>query len=247
MKTLLIIGGTTEARTAAKRLEEDGYRVVVSVATSLGELYAADAEVVAGPKDDKGLARQVRECEALAVLDCTHPFAVDASEAARRAAAATGIPYLRYTRAASNETDGVAAVDNWSAAVEFLSQQGERALLTIGVRHLEPFAAAGLDFAARVLPLPDSVSECIRIGLRPEDIIAAFPPYDVDFNRACIRKAGARIMVMKDSGREGGIPQKIAAAAAEAIPVVMVRRPSEDQGLVDIEELVTCVNEVVVS
>lgn len=237
MSTVLVIGGTTEAREAARGLESAGYRVVVSVATSLGEAYSAGFEVVAGSKDGEALAVQARKCEAALILDCTHPFAIDAGRSAREAAAAAGIPYLRFTRATA-ASDGVEYADSWEAAVELLAQSGKRALLTIGVRHLEPFAAAGLDFAARVLPLAESIAECARLGLPPRDIIAAFPPHDTAFNRACIRKVGARLIVMKDSGAEGGTPAKIEAAAAEGIRAVMVRRPLEEEGITTLDELI---------
>lgn len=243
MRTILVIGGTTEARTAAARLESNGFRVVVSVATGLGELYAGDHEIISGGKNDQELAAQARRWDADAVVDCSHPFALAAGRASRGAAASAGIPYLRFTRPRGIE-EGVEVVSSWEEAVEALRRRGERALLTIGVRHLEPFVAAGLDLAARVLPMPESVGECLRLGLRPEDIIAAFPPHDVEFNRACIRKTGARVLVSKDSGGEGGTPEKIEAASAEGAHFVMISRPREEDGIHDIDELMERLGEV---
>ncbi|MHB0914803.1 MAG: precorrin-6A reductase [Thermoleophilia bacterium] len=245
MSTVLVVGGTTEAQRASGRLEAEGFRVVVSVATGLGERYTQGREVVSGSKDGRALAEEVRRCGAGAVLDCTHPFAVDATRSARAAAAESGIPYLRFTRLPSGE-DGVECVADWDDAVGLLRRSGSRSLLTIGVRHLEPFAAAGLDFAARVLPLPDSIDRCVRLGLRPENIIAAFPPHDVEFNRACIRKTAAKVVVMKDSGDEGGTPEKIAAAAAEGARAVMVLRPRAEAGISDIDELVASLNQALI-
>lgn len=244
MNTVLVVGGTTEAQRAAGRLEAEGFRVVVSVATGLGERFARAREVVSGGKDARELAAEARRCGAGAVLDCTHPFAVEATRSARSAAEEAGIPYLRFTRLPA-AGDGVECVETWDEAVKLLRRSGSRALLTIGVRHLEPFAAAGIDFAARVLPLPQSIAECVRLGLRPEDIIAAFPPHDVEFNRACIRKAGAAAVLMKDSGDEGGTPAKVEAAAAEGVQAIMVRRPLAETGIIDIEELVVSLNKAV--
>ena len=243
MKTILVIGGTTEARRAAACLEEAGFHVVISVATGLGELYTRGHVVITGSKNETALAVQAARLEALAIVDCTHPFATAASHASRGAAAAAGIPYLRFTRAGGIE-DGVAIADSWEQAVALVKERRERALLTIGVRQLEAFAAAGVEFAARVLPMPESIAECLRVGLRPEDIIAAFPPHSVDFNRACIRKVAATMLVMKDSGSEGGTPEKIEAAAAEGIQSLMVRRPQEEDVIVDLAELVVRVQEV---
>jgi precorrin-6A/cobalt-precorrin-6A reductase len=247
MNTVLLIGGTTESRHAAGHLQDEGYRVVTSVATGLGELYAAGNDVMRGRKGADALATEARRMEACALVDSTHPFAVDVSSTARRAAAAAGIPYLRYCRAESEQGPGVATAASFPEAVDIIQLRDDRALLTIGVRHLELFTDAGIDFTARVLPLPKSIDECRRAGMDPEDIIAAFPPFDTHFNRACIRKSGARVIVMKDSGSEGGTPDKIAAAREEGIDALVVARPDEQDVIHDIETLVTRLEEALSS
>jgi precorrin-6A/cobalt-precorrin-6A reductase len=238
MNTVLLIGGTTESRHAAGHLQDEGYRVVTSVATGLGELYAAGGDVMTGRKGADALATEARRMDACALVDSTHPFATDISSTARRAAAAAGIPYLRYCRAGSEPGPGIATAASFAEAVDMVKRRDDRALLTIGVRHLELFTAAGIDFTARVLPLPESIEECYRAGLEPEDIVAAFPPFDIQFNRACIRKSGAGIIVMKDSGSEGGTPDKIAAAREEEIDALVVARPAEQDVIHDIDILV---------
>lgn len=243
MKTILLIGGTTEARQAASGLEELGYRVVVSVATGLGEMFAPGTGVVTGRKDEEELAGEVTRQGACALVDCAHPFALEVHRAARGAAGAAGVPYLRFTRAPAEGDAGVMRAANWDDAVETLRQRGGRALLTIGVRNLERFVRAGIGLTARVLPLPESVGECYRAGLKPEDIIAAFPPHDVDFNRACIRKAGADIIVTKDSGSEGGVAEKCEAARAEGIDVLIVERPGEADAATGFDELAARLDE----
>lgn len=237
--TVYLIGGTTEANLAASRLLADGYRVVTSVATGHGGRLAVATETDAGRKDAAAMAAHAAEARARLLLDCSHPYATGARHEARRAAELAHIPYLRFCRPAEAAAGENAAVD-WGEAVERLKRRGGRALLTVGVRHLHLFAAAGLDFAARILPLAKSLAECRRLEIDPRDIIAAHPPFSEEFNRACIRHAGADILVTKDSGAAGGLPEKLAAARKEGIKTLVIVRPPEGESgsLCDLDELV---------
>lgn len=226
-KTIYMIGGTTEANAAASRLEEEGYRVVVSVATPFGARMAAGTEADVGAKDAAAMAAQAAAAEAAAIIDCSHPFAVGASSEARRAAAMAGLPYIRYERP-REEAPGAVTAGSFAEAVAYLKERGERAFLTIGSRNLHHFTEAGVDFMARVLPVADSINECTRLGMDARDILAACPPFSVDFNRICIRHARARVLVTKDAGRAGGIGEKLEAAAAEGIDVLVIARPGEE-------------------
>ncbi len=241
-KTIYLIGGTTEANLAALRLRSEGYRVVVSVATALGEGVAATAglETDAGAKDAEALASGARSNGAAAIVDCSHPFARLVSEEASRAAGQAGLPYLRHSRQPVPPPldDIVISVDSFEAAASLLGERGGRALLTIGTRHLKPFVEAGADFTARILPLAESVEDCARLGIAPAAIIAAWPPYSADFNRACLRKSQAAVLVTKESGREGGLEEKLRAAAEEGATVILIARPVEPDAIYDLDELV---------
>ncbi len=253
---IYLIGGTTEANRAARRLQDEGYKVVVSVATQLGEQVAAAAGVVTDPgkKDADAMAAAAGRHGAAAIVDCSHPFAREVSKQAIQAAAQAGLPYLRYTRppvaavvvagaataAGATAAAGTPLVETESferAAAETANFEG-RAFITVGTRHLEPFVRAGLDFTARILPLTESFEQCTRLGIEPKDIIAAWPPFSVDFNRACLRKCGAATLVTKDSGREGGLMEKLEAAVAEGVAVILIKRPPEPGAIHDLEALV---------
>lgn len=228
--TIYLIGGTSDGNAVARRLEEEGCRVVVSVATETGARLAEGLETETGLKDAEAMAAQAGELAAAAIVDCSHPFALIVSQEAARAAALAGVPCLRYQRPGV-EAAGAVIVDSWEDAVSYLMDRADRALLTIGTRHLASFAEAGIDFVARVLPVSESVNECVRLGLGPREIMAVCPPFSVEFNRACIRHAGAGILVTKESGPEGGLPEKLEAAAAEGIDVLVVSRPPEAGGV----------------
>lgn len=241
-KTIYLIGGTSIANAAAARLEGEGHRVVVSVATALGEERAAQAglETDAGRKNAAEIGRRAGELGAAAIVDCSHPFAEEASRQAKEAAGAAGLPYLRYCRAPSPlaaAADSIISTDSFEAAAESARAIGGPALLTLGTRHLELFVRAGVALTVRVLPLAGSIEECRRLGIAPAEIIAAWPPFTADFNRACLRRAGAATLVTKDSGREGGLELKLEAAAAEGVTAIVVSRPPQPDAIHDLETL----------
>lgn len=249
-QTIYLIGGTTEASQAARRLREEGYRVIVSVATPLGASVAAAAglETDTGGKDAGGMAASAASLHCAAIVDCSHPFAREASEQARLAADIAGLPYFRSSRPPWTQTASIGAgspleaVDSFDEAASRLRASAARSLLTLGTRNLEPFVQAGLDFTARILPLSESFEDCLRLGIKPQNIIAAWPPFTVDFNRACLRQCGASTLVTKDSGREGGLEEKLKAAELEGAAVILVRRPGEPDAIHDLDVLLGRLN-----
>lgn len=239
-RTVYIVAGTTEGNRVARRLQEEGYRVVLSVATPLGAELAACGEVDVGRKDSAGFIRRAGRRAAEAIVDCSHPFAEQVSREAASAAEGLKIPLYRFSRPESpREGRRLVRVRDWDEAVAWLRNRGGRALMTIGVNRLELFTREGVDLAARVLPDPESVSTCLKLGLAPRDIIAAQPPHGVDFNRACLRHAEADVIVAKDSGDAGGLDGKIEAAEAEDTDLLLVCRPMKEEGAItDLDLLV---------
>lgn len=264
-RTIYMIGGTTEANLAAGRLQEDGYRVIVSVATPLGERVASAVGLESdfGFKNAEGMAESARAQKAAAIIDCSHPFAIEASREASEAANRLGLPYLRFMRlpfavggdaAGSAEAgttgtagSGMTTVQSFEDAAGLLAGRKKRALLTIGTRNLEFFTEAQTDFTARILPTEESFKDCARLGIKPQSIIAAWPPFSEGFNRACLRKCEAEALVTKDSGREGGLMEKLQAAAAENAEVILITMPIETGAIHDLEILSARLREVIAS
>lgn len=246
--TIYMLGGTSEANLAARHLESEGYRVVVSVATPMGAELAAASTVEVGSKDAAGMAESAIEAGAAAIVDCSHPFAVEASRAGQDAAGVANLPYLRFSRVEEPlEASHILCAEGWQQAVNYLSKTRQRSLLTIGVRHLHLFAEAGLDFAVRVLPTADSVGRCRELGINPAEVIAARPPHSTAFNRYCIRRTGVSVLVSKDSGREGGVQEKLEAAAEEGIKLLLISRPKEPAALNSLDGLVEALRQQIYS
>jgi len=85
---LLLLGGTAEARAFAERFETDGLRLIASLAGVTREPRKYPCETrVGGFGGAVAMADWIVEYKVRAVVDATHPFAVQISQNAMEAAA----------------------------------------------------------------------------------------------------------------------------------------------------------------
>jgi precorrin-6A/cobalt-precorrin-6A reductase len=221
--TVLILGGTAEARDLAARLAgPPGLRVISSLAGRVRDPALPQGEVrIGGFGGPEGLARWLRDQAVAAVVDATHPFAERISANAAAACAATGTPLLGLVR--DPWTPG--AGDDWhqvgsvADAARALPGLGARAFLTTGRQELAPFAALDqLWFLIRCVDPPDGPLP------RACQVILARGPYDAPAEHALMRDHAIDVLVTKNSG--GTLTAgKLTAARQLGIPVLMVRRP----------------------
>ena len=241
---IVIFGGTSEGRELSNALAKAGAEVLVSVASEVGVEEQGSAEGVTvewGVKDEDGIRGMIRGADM--VIDATHPFAVVVTDNIRQAAEAEGIERLRLLREetpAGEEADIRYAKDAQDAA-RIAAEIGGRVLLTTGSKDLGIYAAV-IDpqrLYPRVLPLVASIEACEEVGIPHRNIIAVQGPFSEELNKAVIRDYETEVMVTKDSGAAGGFPEKIRAAQACQIPVIVIMRP-EEEGLSFDEILAVC-------
>jgi len=238
---ILVFGGTTEGREAARALAITGLPVLVSAATPYGAALAREGfagEVLAGRRDAAGLAAVIRERRVRLVVDASHPFAADARQNIRQAASACGVAYIRFTRPPEPlpEHPLVKPCADFVAAARLAADHGPVIFLTTGSKTLPVFLhtarRAGCRLVARVLPEPEVIAACREQGLLPRDIVALEGPVGAELNEALFKAYGATVVVTKESGSLGGQAAKIEAALRLGITAAVVRRPPEEEAAV---------------
>ncbi len=221
--TVLVLGGTSEARAlAAELVLEADIRVISSLAGRVSNPALPAGEVrVGGFGGADGLAAYAVAEDIGAVVDATHPFAETISAHAVDACARAGLPLLRLARPAWSPGDG----DDWhdagslDEAALLLPELGSRVFLTTGRQGLAAFAALDLWFLIRCVDPPDA-----PLPARSE-VLLARGPYERDAERVLMRRHDIDILVTKNSG--GPLTEgKLGAARDLGIPVVMVARPA---------------------
>lgn len=237
---ILLMGGTKDARSLLALLSHT-FPATMIVATAVSGHGArllreqGGCVVLERAMDAAELAAFIRDKEVRVLLDATHPFAVNASNHARQAAAETGIPYICYERPPLDipPGDGVYFAPDFRTAAQVAARLGQTLFLTIGTRHLADVLGAlppEKKVVARVLPDVQSIAHCLELGLTPAEIVALQGPVSEELNRALFAEYKADVVVSKDSGETGGTPEKVAAARKMRLPVVLVRRPVSGTG-----------------
>jgi precorrin-6A/cobalt-precorrin-6A reductase len=222
--TVLVLGGTSEARALAAELAgQPGLRVISSLAGRVSNPALPAGEVrVGGFGGAAGLAAYARAEGIGAVVDATHPFAETISAHAVDACARAGLPLLRLARPGWSPRDG----DDWhdagslDAAAALLPNLGTRVFLTTGRQGLATFATLDrLWFLIRCVDPPDGPLPASR------EVLLARGPYQREAERALMRRHGIDVLVTKNSG--GPLTAgKLDAARDLGIPVVMISRPA---------------------
>ena len=195
---------------------------------------ASQLTVTSERLDEKQMLALIQEEKPRLVIDATHPYAVVVSDNIRQAADEAGIDLIRLQRKESEQSaDGntnVVHVASPEEAVVFLAETEGNVLLTCGSKELPAFTKlAGYEerLFARVLSTENVVRECAELGFSGKHLIAMQGPFSLEMNRALIQHIDAAWLVTKESGVQGGFPEKAQAAAKEGIGLIIIDRPEK--------------------
>jgi len=222
VSSLLILGGTVEARELAGVLHSRGVPVISSLAGRVAAPRLPPGEVrIGGFGGPDGLERWLAEHDVFAVVDATHPFAARMSASAFEACGRAGVPHLRLERPGWRERPGDrwVWVDDVAAAAQAVEGLGRRALLALGRQEVAAFA--GIDstwFLIRSVGPPDPPLPPLR------EVLLDRGPFTLGGELGVLDEHRIDVVVTRDSGGDQTAP-KLDAARERGLPVVVVRRP----------------------
>ncbi len=248
---LWLFSGTSDGNKIAQDLISQKCHLKVFVATQYGRKVAAETlpqQVIETGRMNESEIFQRAELEAPEkVIDATHPFALEISKNLMEFCQARQIPYIRYERPEEPmDGENIHIVNDMEQASEKAKIMGKHILLTVGSKNIEPFL--GENFQGRIyirmLPDPPLIQHLLSKGVPPDRIIAIQGPFSISMNRAMMVDFSIDCLVTKSSGKEGGVPQKIAAAKELGISVIVIKRPEIKYPLLfsDRDEVVKHIN-----
>ena len=230
-----LIGGTTESAQLAGKLAQSQIFCTVTVTTTgARSLYPLSPylRVQVGQIDAARIDHFLQQEQIVAILDATHPYAVEISQMAIAAAAQHHLPYLRYERPElkNHPWEAIACLESFEQLLAGDYLKGQRVLLTVGYKPLPLFGSwqEKTTLFARILPSLTSLETALAAGFTSDRIIAIRPPVPANIERELWRHWQISLVVTKASGAAGGEDIKRAVAAELGIPLIAIARPPVD-------------------
>ena len=222
---IVVFGGTAEGRELALALCRrcPGREIWVSVATGCGrellELGRPENLRLRG-----GFA---------AAVDATHPYAREVSQNLRLACREAGLPCLGLRREAT-PLPGCRVAEDIRGAAAVCRELPGNILVATGAKELPAFCrelGTPERVFPRVLPVEESLRQCRRAGIPARQIVAMMGPFSRGLNLALMEQLSIAVLVTKDGGAAGGMPEKLDAAREHGAEMVVIRRPPQEEGL----------------
>lgn len=223
------------------------FNILATTTTKYGADLAKKAgadEVISKPLPHDELVNLIERKKVDLLIDATHPFATQATINALNSAKETSIKYLRYERPSLDYSlvDGVHQVKSFEEAGQVASKLLKNNLITekkgrldsdkkvmhlAGVSTIKPVleSVSKKQLVVRVLPNTTSIGQCQGLGLSGENLIAMQGVFSKDFNMALMKEYNAGVIISKESGQTGGVPDKINAALDLNLEIILVVRP----------------------
>lgn len=237
MKHYLIFAGTTEGRQLVEFfIKQSDISLTVCTATEYGKILLPshpNLTVLSKRLDENEMYELMMKGNFDVVFDTTHPYAVIVSQNIKAAADKANLTYKRILRPAeemSKPCENQVFVSTMEEAVAYLENTTGNILCTTGSKELHKLCAL-TDFQnrvyARIISNPDMVRESFNLGFQGKHLICMQGPFSEELNIALIHQFDIAFMITKNSGKQGGFPEKLTAAQKTNTTLIQITRPAE--------------------
>lgn len=234
-KRILLFAGTTEGRKLAEYLSKKEVRVHVCVATEYGESLILEEENITVSHErmnEEQMEEFMKEYDPDLVIDATHPYASEVTANIKKSCNHLKTEYIRLVRENTDTPDCI-FVENIEDAVSFLKTVQGNILATTGSKELSAYTKIDqykTRVFARVLSTADVVKKCEELGFAGRNLICMQGPFSVEMNVAMMKEFHIAYLVTKESGKAGGFPEKCEAAKRSGAKLVVIGRPTVEEG-----------------
>ena len=213
---ILVFGGTTEGRKAVEVLEEGGSPYYYSTKTGEQDLTLHHGQRIDGALDAEAMQNFCREHDIRLMVDAAHPFAVQLHQTIAEVSDALKIPAIRYERIFPERDASL----EWLDSYDQVPHDIKTLLATTGVQSiskLKPLEAKGVKVYYRILNRESSIALAQKQGATMEQLCYFEDPKEVSVE--------ADAILLKESGLSGGFQEKVDAAKAKGMRILVLKRP----------------------
>ncbi|QGU00247.1 hypothetical protein SYNTR_1653 [Candidatus Syntrophocurvum alkaliphilum] len=231
---ILVLAGTTEGREILLEIKARGWPYIASLYSDYGAKILSEVHedrLINGPLGKKGLSELVIEKQIKVIVDTTHPFATEISQNAINTAKQLKLPYIRLERKQFDikESSLVKKIHSLEEIKPYLLNE-LTVFSTLGSNSLPALIpiikSKNAKLFIRVIPNSQILKQCEKLGLNKNQIIAKQGPFSIEDNMKMFKHVNANLILSKESGVEGGLDTKIAAAKALKTPHLILARPN---------------------
>lgn len=222
---ILILGGTTEGRIAARVVDEAGHPFYYSTKRDEQEIFCRNGIRLTGGMDGNALKAFCEEQDIRLIIDAAHPFAEQLHQNVADVLEQLDIPGIRYERIYPDPSEEVIWCDDYADAIEQLEEEDIYDLLALtGVQSIAKlkrfWTMHGCRF--RILDRDSSRLLASKQGFPSERLVYYHPGED---EHLLLQQLRPQAILIKDSGLSSGYSEKVEAALQEGIKVFVISRP----------------------
>lgn len=233
---VLMFAGTSEGRVLADYMSEKHITSTICLTTEHGKKMLNNASnVIVKRQNTEEIEELIKQHDL--IIDATHPFAHEVTSNIIQANESLMKPYYRIKRSFFT-IDNAYFFDSLQEACQYLTKTTGNILATTGSKQLSPFQIID-NYQERVyfriLPMISSIQACLDINVSLNKLIAIQGPFSKQLNIALLNEYKISYLVTKNTGINGGLAEKIAAAKQLNIKLIVIEAKSEDG--IDIETM----------
>ena len=221
---ILVFGGTTEGRVAAKVLEESGATYCYSTRSDTQDIQLVHGQHVVGAMEEPEMVAFCQEHDIRLIVDAAHPFVVNLHCNVIDLAGQIGVPVVRYDRIYPPHDEDIVWCKDYDDAVAQLKAHGVHRLVALtGVNTITKLRDywQGDDCWFRILNREESLAGAQKAGFPTDHLVY----YEKDDTASLIERLHPQAIITKESGLSGGYDEKVEAARQAGIQIYVVERP----------------------
>lgn len=221
---ILVFGGTTEGRMAAKVLEESGATYCYSTRSDTQDIQLVHGLHVTGAMEVPEMVAFCQEHGIRLIVDTAHPFAINLHRNVVDLAGQIGVPIIRYDRIYPPHDEGLVWCKDYDDAIRQLNVHGITRLLALtGVNTISRLRAYWQEHECwfRILKRDESLAGAQKAGFPTDHLVY----YEKDDTASLIKRLRPQAIITKESGMSGGFDEKVHAARQAGIKIFVMERP----------------------
>lgn len=221
---ILVFGGTTEGRMAARVLDEAGTGYFYSTHGDGQEIDLVHGTRLAGALQVEDMAAICREHDIRLLVDAAHPFAEQLHRNVLALAERMQLPIIRYDRIYPKRDPKLVWCRDYADARVQLEKHGITRLLALtGVNTIARLSDYWHRHECwfRILNRTTSLQAAQKAGFPIDHLVY----YEHDDTARLLEQLQPQAIITKESGRSGGFEQKIEVALQADVQVFVIERP----------------------